>query len=63
MLTNIVYKMGKDCLWSYIGETERCFETRKKEHIRNVQWQSKEVNTVFGKIIMRDYNTVTLLYH
>ena len=23
--------------WSYIGETGRCFETRKKEHIRNVK--------------------------
>ena len=23
--------------WSYIGETGRCFETRKNEHIRNVK--------------------------
>ena len=36
--TNVVYKIGcKDCPWSYIGETGRCFETRKKEHIRNVK--------------------------
>ena len=28
-----------------------------------IQWQSKEVNTVLGKIIMRYYSTVTLLYH
>ena len=27
----------KDCSWSYIGETGRCFETRKNEHIRNVK--------------------------
>ena len=24
-------------MWSYIGETGRSFETRKKEHIRNVK--------------------------
>ena len=36
--TNVVYKIGcKDCSWSYIGETGRCFETRKNEHIRNVK--------------------------
>ena len=28
-----------------------------------VQWQSKEVNKVLGKMFMQDYNTVTLLYH
>ena len=26
-----------DCGWCYIGETGRCFETRKEEHIRNVK--------------------------
>ena len=36
--TNVVYKVGcKDCPWRYISETGRCFETRKKEHIRNVK--------------------------
>ena len=36
--TNVIYKITcKDCSWSYIGETGRCFETRKKEHIRNVK--------------------------
>ena len=36
--TNVIYKIRcKDCSWSYIGETGRCFETRKKEHIRNVK--------------------------
>ena len=36
--TNVVYKIGcKDCSWSRIGETGRCFETQKKEYIRNVK--------------------------
>ena len=36
--TNVIYKIPcKDCSWRYIGETGRCFETRKKEHIRNVK--------------------------
>ena len=36
--TNVVYKIGcKDCLWSYIGETGRCFEKSKNKHIRNVK--------------------------
>ena len=26
-----------DCSWSYIGETGRALETRKKEHKRNVK--------------------------
>ena len=36
--TDVIYKIAcKDCSWSYIGETGSCFETRKKEHIRNVK--------------------------
>ena len=36
--TNVVYKIPcADCSWRYIGETGRCFLTRKKEHIRNVK--------------------------
>ena len=36
--TNVVYKIScEDCSWSYVGETGRCFETRKNEHIRNVR--------------------------
>ena len=36
--TNVVYKIScKDCSWSCVGETGRCFETRKNEHIRNVK--------------------------
>ena len=35
---NVVYKIPcADCDWCYIGETGRCFETHKKEHIRNVK--------------------------
>ena len=34
---NVVYKIPcADCDWCYVGESGRCFETRKKEHIRNV---------------------------
>ena len=36
--TNVVYKIDcADCSWSYIGETGRTFNTRRKEHKRNVQ--------------------------
>ena len=36
--TNVLYKLPcADCSWSYIGETGKCFSTRKKEHIRNVK--------------------------
>jgi len=34
----VVYKIPcKDCPWNYIGETGRCFHTRKKEHQRNLK--------------------------
>ena len=34
----MVYKIPcADCEWCYIGETSQCFETRKKEHVRNVK--------------------------
>ncbi len=36
--TNVIYKINcADCSWSYIGETGRALETRKKEHKRNVK--------------------------
>ena len=35
---SMAYKIAcADCDWCYIGETGRCFETLKKEHIRNVK--------------------------
>ena len=35
--TNVVNNIPcTECSWSYIGETGRSFETRKKEHVRNV---------------------------
>ena len=35
---NVVYKIPcADCDWCYVGETGRCFKTRKKEHVRNVK--------------------------
>ena len=34
---NVVYKIPcADCDWCYVDKTGRCFESRKKEHIRNV---------------------------
>ena len=36
--TNVIYQIGcSDCPWNYIGETGRAFNTRKKEHVRNVK--------------------------
>ena len=32
------------CSWSYIGETGRSFNTRKKEHSRNVKMHTKGSN-------------------
>ena len=45
--TNVVYRIPcnhYDCPWNYIGETGRCFLTRKKEYIRNVKNSSKGSN-------------------
>ena len=40
--TNVVYKIPcGDCSWCYIGETGRAFNTRKKEHLRNVKTAAK----------------------
>ena len=37
-MCNVVYRIPcANCPWSYIGETKRSFETRKKKHIRNVK--------------------------
>ena len=40
--TNIVYKIPyAECSWCYIGETGRAFNTRRKEHIRNIKTVAK----------------------
>ena len=40
--TNVVYKIPcTNCLWCYIGETCRAFNTRKKEHLRNTKTAAK----------------------
>ena len=42
---NVVYKIPcEDCSWNYIGETGRCFRTRKKEHQRNLKNYSNGSN-------------------
>ena len=42
---NVVYNIPcKDCPWNYIGETGRCFQTRKKEHQRNLKNCTKGSN-------------------
>ena len=42
---NVVYRIPcTDCEWCYIGETGRCFETRKKKHVGNVKTCAKEWN-------------------
>ena len=41
----VIYKIQcKDCPWNYIGETGRCFQTRKKEHQRNLKNHTKGSN-------------------
>ncbi len=43
--TNVIYKINcADCSWSYIGETSRALETRKKEHKRNVKQRKSGSN-------------------
>ena len=40
--SNFVYKIPcTNCSWSYIGETGRAFNTRKKEHLRNTKTKAK----------------------
>ena len=36
--SNVVFKIPcADSCWSYVGETGRCFKTRRKEHQRNLK--------------------------
>ena len=43
--TGVVYQIPcKECPWTYIGETGRSFQTRKKEHMENVKNYAKESN-------------------
>ena len=36
--TNVIYNIPcSDCPWSYVGETGKSFQIRKKKHIRNVK--------------------------
>ena len=42
---NVVYKIScSTCSWSYIVESGRSFNTRKKEHTRNVKMHTKGSN-------------------
>ena len=42
---NVIYKIYcADCPWSYVGETGRSFETRRKEHMRNVKSYARGSN-------------------
>ena len=42
---NVVYEIPcRDCPWNYIGETGRCFKTRRKEHQRNLKNYAKGSN-------------------
>lgn len=42
---NVVCKRScAECSWDYVGETSRCFETRKKEHMRNVKSDARGSN-------------------
>ena len=40
----IFFSSCKDCPWNYIGETGRCFQTRKNEHQRNLKNYAKGSN-------------------
>ena len=42
---NVIYKIRcKDYPWNYIGQTEICFETRRKEHVRSTKSRKASYN-------------------
>ena len=56
--SNVVYKIPcSGCSWCYIGETGRCFQTRKKEHvllkeIKNIVPRAQTLRITPGQIII-----------
>ena len=47
----MIYKIPcADCDWRYVGETGRCFETRKKEQITNVKTCAKHAWSFYHRI-------------
>jgi len=63
--TNVGYKIPcADCSWCYIGETGRAFNTRRKEHIRNIKTAakgSKIANHAWSHEHSIDFNNASLI--
>ena len=54
--TNVVYKIScNDCSWNYIGETGRCFSTRKKNIPRMSRAALKDLTSeiMLGRTIIQ----------
>jgi len=63
--TNVVCKIPyPDCSWCYIGEPGRAFNTRRKEHIRNIKTAdkgSKIANHAWPHERSIDFNNASLI--
>ena len=63
--TNVVYKIPcANCSWCYIGETGRAFNTRRKEHLRNVKTAAKGsriANHVWSHDHSIDFNNASVI--